>query len=152
MNDTQRVLKLFRSSEGRVIRNNEIIQGNFYGTKPVLEYTGRMSDARKIIDCTCGQDKDSCTALEHIISIGNNKFIYKKTGFLSTEKPKKTYNFKTASQEIDASEQLRKLEAKLESEPNKKQFILMQIRMVKNVIAQQTESSELINTAKGALL
>lgn len=77
MNDTQRVMSLFRASKGRMITNHEIIRGQFYGVKPVLEYTGRISDVRKIFECSCGQDKDTCTASEHIISIGDNKFVYK---------------------------------------------------------------------------
>lgn len=77
MNDTQRVIALFRASKGKMITNHEIIRGQFYGIKPILEYTGRISEARKEFGCTCGQDKDTCTASEHIISVGDNKFIYK---------------------------------------------------------------------------
>lgn len=79
MNDMTRVLLLFRQSAGRMITNHEIIRGQFFGTKPILEYTGRITDARKEINCTCGKDKKSCIALEHIISVGDNKFIYKSS-------------------------------------------------------------------------
>ena len=104
MNDTQRVMSLFRASKGRMITNHEIIRGQFYGVKPVLEYTGRISDVRKIFDCSCGKDKDSCTASEHIISVGDNKFIYKS---------EQTEEIKRQSETLPVSVNLNSLKTKL---------------------------------------
>ena len=76
MPDKLRILELFRNSGGRVIYSWDIAKGQFYGTKPILGYTERISNARVLIDCTCGQDQDSCTAIEHIRNIGINEYQY----------------------------------------------------------------------------
>lgn len=76
MPDKLRVLELFRNSGGRVIKSWEVAEGQFYGTKPILGYTERISNARVIIGCTCGQNADMCDSIEHIRNIGVNEYQY----------------------------------------------------------------------------
>jgi len=72
-----RILKLFENSGGRLISNGEIVAGNFYGTKPIIEYSARICDARKLIGCLCGNSKGLiCRSDKHIKSVKKNYFQY----------------------------------------------------------------------------
>ncbi len=76
MTDTQRVLQLFRKSGGKLISNSSISAGQYFGTKPILNWSARITDARDEIDCNCGQDQDTCTAVEHIRNVKKNWYRY----------------------------------------------------------------------------
>lgn len=76
MTDKDRILAHFRNSGGRLISCSELVDGRFYGTKRIIEYSGRITDARKEVGCTCGQDKDTCTADEHIRNVKTNWYQY----------------------------------------------------------------------------
>lgn len=60
-NDVLIVRDFVRNTGGREFHFNEIVRG-----LNIIEYSGRISDVRKKFDCTCGQDKRTCTAIEHI--------------------------------------------------------------------------------------
>ena len=152
MNDTQRVMSLFRASKGRMITNHEIIRGQFYGVKPVLEYTGRISDVRKIFECSCGQDKDACTASEHIISVGNNKFIYKSE---QTEEIKKQNEIRTVSINLNSLKtKLLKLRGEYkslkENDPMRK-VIEVRGKAIRNAIDMEMDRRKLEDDIKASL-
>jgi hypothetical protein len=77
MTDAQRILQLFRTSQGRRISCAELVEGNYFGSKKIIEYSGRITDARKIIGCSCGKDPNACTASEHILNIKRNWYQYR---------------------------------------------------------------------------
>ena len=77
MTDAQRILQLFRTSQGRRISCAELVEGNYFGSKKIIEYSGRITDARKIIGCSCGKDPNSCTASEHILNVKRNWYQYR---------------------------------------------------------------------------
>jgi hypothetical protein len=77
MTDAQRVLQLFKTSQGRRISCAELVEGNYFGSKKIIEYSGRITDARKIIGCSCGKDPNACTASEHILNIKRNWYQYR---------------------------------------------------------------------------
>lgn len=64
MTDKDRLLQFFRSNPNREVNAYLEIVGP-EGLR-ILEYTGRISDVREDLGCTCGQDQNSCTASEHI--------------------------------------------------------------------------------------
>lgn len=71
MTDKDRVLAFFRTSQGRRIFMREIIDG-----LRIVEYTGRITDARKLIDCTCGEDQARCLSSEHIRNVAKGWYQY----------------------------------------------------------------------------
>lgn len=77
MTDCERILALFRNSFERRINVNEIVDGKYFGSKKIIEYSGRITDAREEMGCTCGKDKKSCTASEHIINVKRNWYQYR---------------------------------------------------------------------------
>lgn len=72
MTDTLRVLQLFRQYANLEFNHRKIVDD-----LRISEYTGRITDAREVLGCTCGKDKDACTAREHIVNTrkGYYKFI-----------------------------------------------------------------------------
>ena len=76
MTDTQRVLQLFRRSNGKLVSNSSISAGQYFGTKPILNWSARITDARDEIKCNCGQDETTCTAQEHIRNVKKNWYQY----------------------------------------------------------------------------
>jgi len=72
MTDTLRVLQLFRQYANLEFNHRKIVDD-----LRISEYTGRITDAREVLGCTCGKDKSTCTAREHIVNTrkGYYKFI-----------------------------------------------------------------------------
>lgn len=79
MTHKNRILKLFRNSGGRLISSSELVMGEYYGTKKIIEYTGRITDARKELGCTCGENKHTCQAQEHIVNVKTNWYQYQSS-------------------------------------------------------------------------
>lgn len=79
MTNKNRILALFRNSNGRLISSTELVMGEYYGTKKIIEYTGRIKDARDEIGCTCGENKHTCTAQEHIVNVKTNWYQYQSS-------------------------------------------------------------------------
>jgi len=78
MTDKQRLLGFFRSNPNREVDAYTEIVG-VDGLR-ILEYTGRISDVRKDLGCTCGEEPLYCQATEHIINTrkGYYKFVTKE--------------------------------------------------------------------------
>ena len=76
MRDVDRVLQLFRRSQGKLISNSSISAGQYFGTKPILNWSARITDARDLIHCDCGIDEAICTASEHIRNSRKNWYQY----------------------------------------------------------------------------
>jgi hypothetical protein len=76
MRDVDRVLQLFRRSQGKLISNSSISAGQYFGTKPILNWSARITDARDEIKCNCGQDETACLAQEHIRNVKKNWYQY----------------------------------------------------------------------------
>lgn len=75
--DWQRILEYFRSRPDQEINAyNELVVNNLH----ILEYTGRISDARKQIGCNCGRGNPKlCSAGEHIINTRKGYYKYTLT-------------------------------------------------------------------------
>lgn len=74
--DWKRILYYLKDRGDKEVNINTLIRGQFYGTKRIIEYTGRISDARKKLGCTCGENTETCKADEHIISTRRNFVKY----------------------------------------------------------------------------
>lgn len=72
MTDVERVLQLFRQYANLEFNHRKIVDD-----LRISEYTGRITDAREVLGCTCGKDKNTCAAREHIVNTrkGYYKFI-----------------------------------------------------------------------------
>lgn len=72
MTDVNRVIQLFKDNPNREINHRRIVDD-----LRISEYTGRITDAREILGCTCGKDKTTCQSTEHIVNTrkGYYKFI-----------------------------------------------------------------------------
>ena len=79
MTNKNRILALFRNSNGRLVSSTELVMGEYYGTKKIIEYTGRICDARKELGCTCGESKQTCEAQEHIVNVKTNWYQYQSS-------------------------------------------------------------------------
>lgn len=71
MTDAERVSTYFRNSEGRIVNHREIIEG-----LRISEYSGRIVDVRRDWGCTCGQNKNTCDAIEHIVNVKRGYYRY----------------------------------------------------------------------------
>lgn len=69
--DILRVEEFFRNSKGRLVDLKEITVG-----MDITEYSGRISNVRTKWSCTCGQNKLTCEAVEHIKNIRKCKYRY----------------------------------------------------------------------------
>lgn len=63
MTDKQRLLAYFKSKPNTEV--NAYLEIVASGLR-ILEYSGRISDIRKDLGCTCGEDQNTCTSREHI--------------------------------------------------------------------------------------
>lgn len=123
MTDCERVLQLFRNFANIEINHRRIVDD-----LRISEYTGRIVDAREVLGCTCGKDKDTCTAREHIVNTrkGYYKFITPVKPFIP---PIETL--------IDPEVQLEKLrnqyrEARKNGDELKMKMILRLVENIKN--------------------
>lgn len=75
MTDKQRLLEYFKSKPNTEVNAYTEIVG-VEGLR-ILEYSGRISDLREDLGCTCGKDPAECTASEHILNTrkGYYKFV-----------------------------------------------------------------------------
>lgn len=85
MTDTQRVLKLFRENPSMELNHRIIVV-----EMGISEYTGRLKNARDMIGCTCGTDKDTCSASEHIINTRKGFYKYVSDRITEVIEPKGT--------------------------------------------------------------
>lgn len=85
--DALKLQAFYRRNKDRRVHSDEIcaLLGNH-------SYTERHTDIRKDFECTCGEDKKTCTALEHIQSLGKGYFWYicKKIAYSDEIKPSQT--------------------------------------------------------------
>lgn len=77
MIDRDRLLAYFRDHPNQEICCTTLVEGDYYGTKKIIEYTGRIKNARDFLGCTCGEEPLYCQADEHIINTrkGYYKFV-----------------------------------------------------------------------------
>lgn len=98
--DRQRLLSYLRANEGREINAfTEIVNG-----LKILEYTGRLTDCRKMIGCTCASNI-FCTSQEHIVN--TRKGYYKYIGIKNNKKDKKYRNEEDFMVSMDEMKQKR---------------------------------------------
>lgn len=71
----QRLYDFFKAFEGQEVNHRRIIDRHPTGLG-ITEYSGRISDLRKNFGCTCGENKSTCTANEHIINTRKNYYKY----------------------------------------------------------------------------
>lgn len=123
MTDVERVLQLFRNFANIEINHRKIVDD-----LRISEYTGRIVDTREVLGCTCGKDKDACTAREHIVNTrkGYYKFITPVEPFTPPETPK-----------LSVEDELEKLrdqyrEAKKNGDELKMKMILRLVDNIKN--------------------
>lgn len=146
MTDANRLLAFFRDNPNRDVCCTQLVAGEFYGHKKIIEYTGRLKDARDILGCTCGKDKNSCTASEHIIN--TRKGFYKFVTSVEVIKPREEQIMVT----LDELKQRRKalvseyLEAKKKGDEMHMRIVEIRGKAIKNAIEQQ-ERAELIKSS-----
>ena len=123
MTDVERVLQLFRQYANLEFNHRKIVDD-----LRISEYTGRITDAREVLGCTCGKDKDTCTAREHIVNTrkGYYKFITPVKPFTPPEAPK-----------LSVEDQLEKLrdqyrDARKNGDELKMKMILRLVENIKN--------------------
>lgn len=132
MTDVERVLQLFRQYANLEFNHRKIVDD-----LRISEYTGRITDAREVLGCTCGKDKDTCTAREHIVN--TRKGYYK---FVTPVKP----FIPPAETLIDPEVQLEKLrgqyrEARKNGDELKMKMIL---RLVENIKKAEPSFEKLV--------
>lgn len=71
----QRIYQFLKAHEGKEFNHRKIIDSPPIGLG-ISEYSGRLTDIREDIGCTCGKDRDTCTATEHIINVRKNFYKY----------------------------------------------------------------------------
>lgn len=150
MTDTERVLQLFRQSNGRLISNASIIDGSFFGTKPVLNWSARITDARHKINCNCGQDERTCEANEHIRNVKKNWYQYvddnKRSAFVV--EPESHVNIRDIEQKIE-----RLIEAyKKEKNEWKKSIIKVQGMALRRSLEIEKQNAKVVNEVMESLL
>lgn len=149
MSDKTRLLALFRRSNGRLISSSEMIDGKFDSGKRIIEYTGRLKDARDAMGCTCGDDPKRCVSGEHIVNVKTNWYQYQSTRVIRDEE---IPTLKPEKPDYKKMRELLVIEYKKESDPFKKQLITQKGLALKSLIEQQEQSKELISHAEKALL
>ncbi|MFM1793913.1 MAG: hypothetical protein RL642_298 [Bacteroidota bacterium] len=146
MSDVDRVLKLFRGSNGRLISSGEIIDAKFDNGKRIVEYTGRITDARERIKCSCGKDPKSCYADEHILNVKNNWYQYRSRRKVETI-PILNLKPDYVKQREDLLEEYKK-----ESDPMKKEIIKQRGLAVSALLKKQDEDDQFVQSIGKALL
>lgn len=160
MTDKQRILAHFRNSNGRLISCSELVDGQFYGTKRIIEYTGRIADARKELGCTCGKDQTSCEAQEHIINTKTNWYQYRSDS--KKEVIEQPINEKLISLQVENRlNKLRMMYRQARSENNQKEMdrialmantCKLALHTNKKRIVEIPKETELVQYAREALL
>jgi hypothetical protein len=137
MTDANRLLAFFRDNPNREICCTELVAGQFYGTKKIIEYTGRIKDARDILGCTCGEDKHSCTAPEHIVNV--RKGFYKFITKVEVVAPTQEYFMFTLDEMQKKREELIKKyrEAKAKDDKVMMKIIEIQGKAIRNAIDRE---------------
>jgi len=114
--DWLRILDYFRSRPDEEINAyNELVVNNLH----ILEYTGRISDARKQIGCNCGRGNPKlCSAKEHIINTrkGYYKYVLEGRAKGETSKSRPSPSFEIFS--ISKSQAMKKTQERIEANPN----------------------------------
>lgn len=149
MSDKTRLLALFRQSNGRLITSSEMIDGRFDNGKRIIEYTGRLKDARDEMGCTCGEDPKKCLGSEHIVNVRTNFYQYQTT------RPVVEEVIPTLEIEKPDYEKQRKALAKkylAETDPFKKEAIKQAGLAVRALINKQIEDKKLERNIVEALL
>ena len=84
MTDVQRVEAFLRGTQGAEFNHRRIVDDMH-----ITEYSGRISDVRKLWGCTCGQDKTRCTSIEHIQNTrkGYYRYVCRKLAYEAEIKP-----------------------------------------------------------------
>jgi hypothetical protein len=143
MTDAKRILALFRQRPNTEICCTELVMGQFFGTKKIIEYTGRLKNARDILGCTCGEDKNSCTASEHIVN--TRKGFYKFITQVEVVKPREEQVVVNLQELKQRREALRDeyREAKAKGDQMHMKIVEIRGKAIKNAIEQE-ERSKLI--------
>lgn len=148
MTDTERVLSLFRRSNGKLISNSSIVDGKFFGNKPILNWSARITDARDVIGCNCGIDQDSCTAKEHIRNVKKNRYQYVSV------------NYTPAVKSVEVSVDIDVLKIQIEAlrtqysqvkNPVEKRIIEVRGKALKTALQKQLEANNRKNIVMEAL-
>jgi hypothetical protein len=147
MSDVDRVLKLFRQSNGRLISSSEIVDAKFDNGKRIIEYSGRITDARERMGCSCGKDPKSCYSYEHIVNVKTNWYQYRSNR-------KTTEVIPTLQLRPDYTKQREELlnEYRNETDALKKEIIKQKGLAVAALINKQKQEDESVETIGKALL
>lgn len=137
MTDTQKVLKLFRENPNKELNHRIIVVD-----MGISEYTGRIRNARVELGCTCGEDKATCTAPEHIVN--TRKGFYKFVTSMDVVKPRQEQIMVTLKELKQRRESLVEeyLEAKKRGDQMHMKIVEIRGKAIKNAIEQQ-ERAEL---------
>lgn len=84
MTDVERVENYLRGTQGAEFNHRRIVDD-----MRITEYSGRISDVRRKWGCTCGQDKTTCMAIEHVQNTrkGYYRYLCRKLTYEAEIKP-----------------------------------------------------------------
>lgn len=131
MTHAEKVQQLFENSNGKIITPMDVI--NYINS---IAYSERITGARNKWGCSCGNNPDTCTATQHIINIGKNKYIYK--GIKKAEPKKETIKPVSQAQIGYKLQLLREKYRKAENDTDKR-LIQLQANILKNTLVKQEE-------------
>lgn len=147
MSDVDRVLKLFRQSNGRLISSSEIVDARFDNGKRIIEYSGRITDARERMGCSCGKDPKSCYSQEHIVNVKTNWYQYRSSRKVAEVIPTLQLRPDYMKQREKLREQYRK-----ETDLFKKEIIKQKGLAISALIDKQKQEDEFVESIGKALL
>lgn len=128
--DRQRLLNYLKANEGREVNAFiEIVNG-----LKILEYTGRLTDCRKMIGCTCSSGL-TCTSQEHIIN--TRKGYYKYIG-IKNDKDEEDFMVSMDEMQQKREELVKKYrEAKAKDDKVMMKIIEVQGKAIRNAIERE---------------
>lgn len=148
MSDKTRLLALFRKSNGRLISSSEMVDGKFDNGKRIIEYTGRIKDARDAMGCTCGEDPKRCVSKEHIVNVKTNWYQYQST---KTFRAEEIPVIKQEKPDYKKMRELLVIEYRNEKDAFKRELIKQKGLAIKKLIEQQSQDENMLQEVVKAL-
>lgn len=145
-NDSQKILEYFRRNPNKEINAYLDIVTN--GLR-ILEYSGRISGARDIIDCHCAKgDPIDCTSTEHILNTKKGYYKYITNMTPPKVEPKQ---FRVSNSDLETRLENLRVEYRSASE-TKRKLLEISARRIKEMIAENNSINNLTESVQKELL
>lgn len=109
MTHVQKMYQYFKQHEGQEVNHRVFIVDLV-----ISEYTGRMTDLRRKLGCTCSESQTLCSAFEHVRNTRKNYYMYLNEK--SAVKEKLEERFKSEPIRINIKNELDSVRERLETE------------------------------------